>query len=101
MLEPKYSTVVEKLHIVVSELRANILQFWNWWQFRKSFYWFSPEPCPVEWYEYFFVVLIVIAFSSIMEKAFIPVLKGFAKRSVNQLADYFLNIKEEDEEIGE
>lgn len=47
------------------------------------------------------MVLIVVAFSSIMEKAFIPVVKGFVKRSVNQMADYFLNIKEEDEEIGE
>jgi acyl-CoA synthetase (AMP-forming)/AMP-acid ligase II len=28
---------------------------WNWWRYRKDFYWFSPKPCPVEWYEYFFV----------------------------------------------
>ncbi len=47
------------------------------------------------------MVLIVVAFSSIMDKAFAPAVKGFAKRSVKQLSDYFLNIKEEDEEIGE
>ncbi len=47
------------------------------------------------------MVLIVIAFSSIMDNAFIPVVKGFVRRSVNQLTDNFLNIKEEDEEIGE
>jgi hypothetical protein len=97
----EFSTVVEKPYIIISELRANILQFWNWWQFRKSFYWFSPEPCPVEWYEYFFVVSIVVAFSSIMEKAFVPIVKGFVKQSLNQLVDFFLKIKEEVEEIGE
>eukprot|EP00957_Ditylum_brightwellii_P211969 15366816-Ditylum_brightwellii.AAC.1 len=21
--------------------------FWNWWQYRKNMYWFSPQPCPV------------------------------------------------------
>ncbi len=74
-----------------------ILQFWNWWQFRKAFYWFSPEPCPVEWYEYFFVVLIVVAFSSFMEKVFVPI----GKRFVNQLMNCSLKVKTEEEELGE
>ena len=39
--------------------------FWNWWQYRKGLYWFSPEPCPVEWYEYFLVVGLVVAFSNL------------------------------------
>jgi hypothetical protein len=39
---------------------------WNWWRYRKEFYWFSPKPCPVEWYEYFFVVTLVVGFSTLM-----------------------------------
>merc|ERR1712070_729864 len=27
-------------------------RWWNWWNYRKNMYWFSPKPCPVEWYEY-------------------------------------------------
>ena len=40
--------------------------WWNWWQYRKTMYWFSPGPCPVEWYEYFYVVIITCAFSALM-----------------------------------
>lgn len=29
-------------------------------------YWFSPAPCPVKWYEYFLVVLLVVGFSHVM-----------------------------------
>jgi len=40
--------------------------WWNWWNFRKSFYWFSPNPVPVEWYEYPFLVGLTVSFSSMM-----------------------------------
>jgi len=40
--------------------------FWNWWRFRKTQTWFSPEPCPVEWYEYPYVVMLVVAWSIFM-----------------------------------
>jgi len=39
---------------------------WNWWSYRKTMYWFSPGPCPVEWYEYFLVVGFVVGFSQLM-----------------------------------
>ena len=39
---------------------------WNWWRFRKDMYWFSPQPCPVEWYEYFYLVALVVCFSKLM-----------------------------------
>jgi len=55
-------------------------EFWNWWQYRKSFYWFSPGPCPVEWYEYFFVVGLVVAFSNFMDNTFTPVIKDVWER---------------------
>ena len=42
--------------------------FWNWWQYRKALYWFSPKPCPVEWYEFFLVVGLVVGWSSLMFK---------------------------------
>jgi hypothetical protein len=40
--------------------------WWNWWRYRKTVYWFSPAPCPVEWYEYFFLVGLVISWSRVM-----------------------------------
>jgi len=41
---------------------------WNWWRYRKTMYWFSPKPCPVEWYEYFYVVGLVVIFSTLMTR---------------------------------
>jgi len=41
-------------------------QWWNWWNYRKTFYWFSPSPVPVEWYEYFYIVGLTVCFSSMM-----------------------------------
>lgn len=40
--------------------------WWNWWSYRKTMYWFSPGPCPVEWYEYFYLVMLTVLFSSLM-----------------------------------
>lgn len=51
-------------------------KFWNWWQYRKGFYWFSPGPCPVFWYEYFYVVSIVVAFSYMMDNYVTGMIKG-------------------------
>ncbi|KKW82035.1 AMP-dependent synthetase [Acinetobacter sp. AG1] len=42
-------------------------EWWNWWDYRKSFYWFSPEPVPVEWYEYFYVVGLVVIFAKLIQ----------------------------------
>merc|ERR1711862_767431 len=39
---------------------------WDWWRFRKTMYWFSPSACPVEWYEFFYVVIFVVNFSKLM-----------------------------------
>ena len=41
---------------------------WNWWSYRKTMYWFSPKPCPVEWYEYFSIVGLVVLFSTLMNR---------------------------------
>lgn len=42
-------------------------EWWNWWSHQKSFYWFSPQPVPVEWYEYFYVVGLVVLFSKLAQ----------------------------------
>lgn len=73
-------------------------EFWNWWQYRKSFYWFSPGPCPVEWYEYFYVVGIVVAFSDFMDSVVMP--------GANDMIDWITvcikgEPEEEDIDIGE
>jgi len=39
---------------------------YDWWSFRKSYYWFSPYPMPGAWYEYFFVVMLVTMFSMVV-----------------------------------
>ena len=37
--------------------------WWNWWSYRKTMYWFSPKPIPVEWFEYPYIVGLVILFT--------------------------------------
>jgi len=69
--------------------------FWNWWQYRKTMYWFSPGPCPVEWYEYFLIVGLVIAWSNLMfivEPALSEVFEWVARLGKNQ------GIEDEEEE---
>jgi len=39
---------------------------WNWWNYRKTFYWFSPHPLPVEWYAFFTIVCLTILFSNVI-----------------------------------
>ena len=51
--------------------------WWNWWRYRKTMYWFSPQPCPVEWYEYFPVVFLVVSFSIFMTRVETVVTYGF------------------------
>lgn len=71
---------------------------WNWWRYRKDFYWFSPGPCPVEWYEYFFVVGLVISFSRFMDNQFMP----FVSNLYTLAKDMILDPEDEkDEVIGE
>lgn len=55
--------------------------FWNWWQYRKGMYWFSPQPCPTEWYEYFLVVGLVIGWSNLMN-SFEPLVADVLNRVV-------------------
>eukprot|EP00804_Cyclotella_cryptica_P010364 CCRYP_012263-RF/>CCRYP_012263-RF protein AED:0.06 eAED:0.06 QI:3167/0.77/0.7/1/0.22/0.3/10/438/611 len=51
-------------------------EWWNWWNYRKTFYWFSPEPCPVEWYEYFYIVGLVVFFSRFVDAHLMPGVKA-------------------------
>lgn len=48
--------------------------WWSWWRYRKRMYWFSPRPCPVEWYEYFFIVMLSVSFSALMNKTAMPLM---------------------------
>ena len=41
-------------------------EWWNWWNDQKTFYWFSPQPLPVEWYEYFYIVGLVVLFAKVL-----------------------------------
>jgi len=72
---------------------------WNWWRYRKGFYWFSPGPCPVEWYEYFYVVALVVCFSRFMDSQFMPFMSElYARARVFVKGE---DDEEEDEDIVE
>jgi len=43
-------------------------QWWSYWRYRKKFFWFSPAPVPVSWWEYFFVVILTTFFGIFMAK---------------------------------
>ena len=47
---------------------ATRYEWWSYWRFRKNFFWFSPQPLPVGWWEYFVIVAITTAFSVQMAK---------------------------------
>jgi len=49
-------------------------EIWSYWRYRKGFYWFSPHPVPCAWYEYFYVVTLVVLWSMLMSKYVDPVL---------------------------
>eukprot|EP00986_Skeletonema_menzelii_P004528 scaffold1545_cov124-Skeletonema_menzelii.AAC.11 len=66
---------------------------WNWWRYRKDFYWFSPAPCPVEWYEYFYVVGLVVAFSRLMNA-----LEPLVSDGLSNLKGIFVKAEESDDE---
>lgn len=70
---------------------------WNWWRYRKTMYWFSPRPCPVEWYEYFYVVGLVVMFSSFMTR--LEPLAGIITNAITDLV--FSNDEEEEEDTTE
>jgi hypothetical protein len=53
--------------------------WWNWWRYRKPIYWFSPAPCPVEWYEYFLMLGLVVSWSRVMVTVEPLVGNGLAK----------------------
>jgi hypothetical protein len=69
--------------------------WWNWWRFRKTFYWFSPNPCPVEWYEYFLVVGLVVSWSRLM-----VILEPLVGNGLSGVMAYFTKGEaESDEEV--
>ena len=71
---------------------------WNWWRYRKEFYWFSPGPCPVEWYEYFLVVGLTVFFSKLMDDRVMP----FVSTLYHKVREWIVGPDEnEDEDIEE
>jgi acyl-CoA synthetase (AMP-forming)/AMP-acid ligase II/peptidoglycan/LPS O-acetylase OafA/YrhL len=59
-------------------------EWWNWWSHQKDFYWFSPQPVPVEWYEYFYLVALVVLFSKIVQPLE-PVIRSIFSFFINLL----------------
>lgn len=70
---------------------------WNWWRFRKGFYWFSPGPCPVLWYEYFYVVGLTVCFSKLMD----TVIPAITEKFSDLKALIFSKEEDDDQDTGE
>lgn len=56
-----YQQVVGQYYYLITRGR-----WWSWWSYRKSFFWFSPKPLPVPWYEAIFAMMLVCLFSQLM-----------------------------------
>jgi hypothetical protein len=61
---------------------------WSWWAYPKEYYWFSPQPLPVAWYEFFFVVGLVTCFSAVADRFLITPLTVMWVKFIN----FFQNI---------
>ena len=61
---------------------------------RKSFYWFSHAPCLVEWYEYFYIVGLVVFFSRFADTYLMPGVKG-----ILSMVRGLLSRKREEEDV--
>ena len=48
--------------------------WWNWWRYRKTQYWFSPAPLPVAWHEYFYLVVLTVGFSALVNSTVLPLI---------------------------
>jgi len=55
-------------------------EWWNWWSYRKAFYWFSPQPCPIEWYEVGGLVILVVLFTRLVRPLDGVLRRGWAPR---------------------
>jgi acyl-CoA synthetase (AMP-forming)/AMP-acid ligase II/peptidoglycan/LPS O-acetylase OafA/YrhL len=72
--------------------------WWNWWRYRKTMYWFSPKPCPVEWYEYPLVIMLVVAFSTLMNAYIEPGIRD----TLSMVKTWVTGaVEEEEEDTGE
>jgi len=68
---------------------------WNWWRYRKTHYWFSPEACPVEWYETPLVVGCVVTFSRFMNIHLTPIVSNI----LTAIMAYW-TVEEEESDMG-
>jgi len=73
-------------------------RIWDWWTFRKEYYWFSPKPMPGAWYEFFFVVMLVTIFSMFVNTFVATHLsKGWAM--LGTLYNFVTGASDQDEDI--
>jgi hypothetical protein len=58
-------------------------------------YWFSPSPVPVEWYEYFYVVILTVGFSALMNATAMPVVSGI----ISLIGEVVFGVSNDDDDI--
>ncbi len=69
------------------------VSFFSVSRYRKTMYWFSPAPVPVEWYEYFYVVILTVGFSALMNATAMP----FMSLLLNGIGEKFFGKSNADE----
>lgn len=61
-------------------------EIWDWWSYRKSYYWFSPKPMPGAWYEFPYVVMLVTFWSMFVNAYIQPYLMIAWKGMIHLIA---------------
>ena len=74
---------------------------YTWWNFPKYYYWFSPLPLPVAWFEFFYVVGLTTLFAMAVNAWVNPVLTSWYMKLGQAMGRAFFKRGEEsDEPLG-
>jgi acyl-CoA synthetase (AMP-forming)/AMP-acid ligase II len=50
---------------------------YTWWNYPKQYYWFSPLPLPVAWFEFFYVIILTTLFAMAMNSYVNPIITSW------------------------
>ena len=68
---------------------ASLKGDWSWWSYPKNYYWFSPQPMPVAWYEFYSVVSLTTLFSAFVNAVALAPLTRLYTKAVDVLLRKF------------
>ena len=77
---------------------TSIKRDYTWWNFPKSYFWFSPLPLPVAWFEFFYVVILTTLFSMACNAWVNPIITSWYLKAGDLLARVFFKDAAETDE---